>query len=139
MRNRINVLGLIVLAAVMATAWWLGLPEPAPGPEAEAGVTQPAPVLLTPAALGNWGYAGDQPITDLSSATALTPPARAQVALIQAQGQNLRVRGGETDPTASVGLQLPAGDILTWDIKPLSGLKLIEEASGGKAFVVYGK
>jgi len=82
-------------------------------------------------------YLGDQQIDDLSAAVALSPPAGCQGAVIQAQAQNVRGRGGGSDPTAAVGWEITAGSTITWLILPISGLKLIQEAAGAKAFVIY--
>lgn len=74
--------------------------------------------------------------TTLNTAKALTVPGGAQRALIQATGQNVRWRDDGTDPTATVGMQLAAGDSLFYTAD-LSALKVIEEAASAKLNVTY--
>jgi hypothetical protein len=55
----------------------------------------------------NLGY---QQITDLSSAVALTVPVGARIALVQAESADVRFRDDGTNPSATVGMTLKAGD-----------------------------
>lgn len=76
--------------------------------------------------------------TSLSSATALSGgslPTGATMALIQAESQNVRWRDDGTNPTASVGQRLLAGES-RW-FGNLSALKFIEEAASAKLNVNY--
>ncbi len=69
--------------------------------------------------------AGTQRGTSIASATALTIPATATVALIQAQGTNnssgvcLYWQDDGTNPTASAGLQMPAGTTMFYKVSLL--------------------
>ncbi len=79
---------------------------------------------------------GFQQIADLGSAVGLSPPAGARLALIQATDQDVRWRDDGTDPTASVGVQLRAGDDL-WYTGDVSVISLIEQSSGATVNVSY--
>ena len=72
---------------------------------------------------------GYQQITNLASATALTIPVGAKRALIQAEVQAVRWRDDGTDPTASVGVSLNAGDILPYTGN-LQAFRAIQIGSG---------
>jgi hypothetical protein len=84
-------------------------------------------------------YLSYQQITVLTSSTALTVPAGAKYALIQAEAQNVRMRSnavGDSAPTATVGMLIAAGDSIF-----LSGnltiLRFIETAASAKLNVAY--
>lgn len=79
---------------------------------------------------------GYQQIVSLSSATALTPPAGANAALIHAEGADVRWRDDGTNPTASVGMLLPAGAELDFD-GSLSGFWAIEVSAGARLNISY--
>lgn len=85
---------------------------------------------------------GFQPITMLTTSTALTLPSGAatgylpRMAAIQADTQNIRWRDDGTDPTASVGMRLLVGETLYYDGE-LTKLRLIEEVVGAKANISY--
>lgn len=86
----------------------------------------------------NMGY---QQITSLSSATGLTVPTAPagdtiKAALLQAETQNVRWRDDGTNPTASVGMVLAAGDTLLYD-GDLSKIKFIEATASAKLNVTY--
>lgn len=80
---------------------------------------------------------GFQQITSLSSATALTIPSGAQMAIVQAEDQNVRWRDDGTAPTASVGMQLAAGAALQYTAAQLPQLEFIEETSGAILNISY--
>lgn len=86
---------------------------------------------------GHLRAAGNQQITSLSSATGLTVPTGACFALIQAETQDVRFLCG-SDPTASVGLILFAGDYMLFNGE-LSELKFIQVSSGANLNVQYFK
>ena len=86
-----------------------------------------------PAALTAKGY---QQLTSLSSATALTVPSGATVALIQAESQSIRWRDDGTDPTTSVGMVLAAGESLFFT-GDLSAFKAIEITASAKLNISY--
>jgi hypothetical protein len=66
----------------------------------------------------------------ISSATTLTPPTGATKILIQALTQNVRVTLDGTNPTATLGFQLKAGDPpLLIPLGNSTVLKVIEEAA----------
>ena len=80
---------------------------------------------------------GYEQITGLGpAAKALTIPAGAQRALIQTTGQNVRWRDDGTDPTATVGMQLAAGDSLFYT-GDLAAIRLIEDAASATVNVSY--
>ena len=79
---------------------------------------------------------GFEQIADLSSAVGLSAPAGARLALIQATDQDVRWRDDGTDPTASIGVQLRAGDDV-WYTGDLSAIALIEQSSGAVLNVSY--
>lgn len=80
---------------------------------------------------------GYEQVTGPSSATSLTIPAeRTTVARIQALAQNIRWRDDGTAPTATVGMQLAAGDELWYD-GDLTAFQFIEESAGAEVNVSY--
>lgn len=78
-------------------------------------------------------------ITGLSAVQTLTVPGGATGAIIQAEDQGLRLRYDGTDPDASTGLQIIAGDYLVIEpgMIPLGNIELIEETATAKANVLY--
>lgn len=96
-------------------------------PSGNAG--QIAGATLTPL-----GYGQD---TTISSASALpTVPAATTVALIQAEGADIRWRDDATNPTASVGMLLAEGTAF-WYRGTFSAFKAIQVSSGGVLNVAY--
>jgi hypothetical protein len=91
------------------------------------------PLPTRPGTLVPKGY---QQITSLSSATALTVPTGSKVALIQAETKDVRWRDDGTNPTASVGMIIAAGETLAYT-GTLSAIKLIESAASAKLNVSY--
>ena len=87
-------------------------------------------------ALGSVIPLGYQQITSLSASTALTVPASARLALIQAETANVRWRDDGTAPTASVGLVLAAGAVLFYD-GDLTAVRFIETSASAKLNVAY--
>ena len=87
---------------------------------------------------------GYQQITSLSAATALTVPAanrnglkqQPTLAFITAETQGVRWRDDDTDPTASVGMPLAAGETLVYD-GDLTKIKFIEQTASAKLNVSY--
>ena len=79
---------------------------------------------------------GYQQITGLSSVKSLTPPPNTRVALIQAISQDVRWRDDGTDPSATVGMVLPATrDMLyTGD---LANIRFIEVTASAQINVSY--
>ena len=80
---------------------------------------------------------GFQVITSLSSATALTVPAGARLALIQAGVQDVRWRDDGTDPTSSVGMILKTTSEGFWYEGDLSAIKFIETTASATIGVSY--
>lgn len=64
--------------------------------------------VLLPGTFGN--CLGYQQITSLAAAAALTVPAGATMALVQAEAENVRWRDDGTAPTATVGMILFSTD-----------------------------
>jgi hypothetical protein len=79
---------------------------------------------------------GYQQITSLATAVGLTIPAGATKAIVVAETQDVRWRDDGTAPTASVGMSLPKGVVLT--ITDLSSkIKFIETTTSAKLNVSY--
>lgn len=81
---------------------------------------------------------GYQQLGTLSSAIGLTVPAGARVALIQAEAQIVRWRDDGTNPSATVGMPIAAGDTILYN-GDLSAIKFFEAAGGAKLNVSYYK
>lgn len=81
---------------------------------------------------------GFEQITSLSSSAALTVPSGATIAVVQAEGVDVRWRpdGATTAPTASVGMLLPAGAERVFD-GGLSSVRFIQATSGAVINVSY--
>lgn len=73
-----------------------------------------------------------------ASATGLTPPTGATLALLQAEDQAVRWRDDGVDPTASVGMRLAASEEFWYD-GDLDAIRFIEEASVAELNVGYYK
>ena len=82
---------------------------------------------------------GDETITDLDSVQTLTPPGDAIYAWLQAQGQDVRLRDSGGDPSASVGMLLPADGPPIFYSGKLAAVKLIEVEASASVFVSYYK
>lgn len=80
---------------------------------------------------------GYQQLTSLASATTLTVPAGTSVALIQAEAQDVRWRDDGTNPTATVGMILSAGQTLLYDAADLAIIAFIQTAASAKVNVTY--
>lgn len=79
---------------------------------------------------------GYQQITSASSATGLTPPQGATLALIVPETQGIRWRDDGTNPTASVGMPVAAGSYLSYD-GDLNRIKFIEQSASAKINVSF--
>jgi hypothetical protein len=79
---------------------------------------------------------GYQQITSLSASTALTIPAGAKRAIIQAETQDVRWRDDGTAPTDSVGMVISAGDRLAYT-GSLAAIRFIETTASAKLNVSY--
>ena len=88
---------------------------------------------VEPAAMRPLGF---QQITGLSSATGLTVPSGALIALIQAESQDVRWRDDGTNPTQTVGMTLGTGLSLPYT-GDLSLIKFIETTASAKLNVSY--
>jgi hypothetical protein len=80
---------------------------------------------------------GYQQITSLASSTALTVPDGTCLALIQAQGQDVRWRDDGTDPTATVGMLLSAGESMEYDVADVAVVEFIQVAATAILNVSY--
>lgn len=98
-----------------------------------AAISRSNPMAIEPGNLTPKGY---QQITSLSAAASLTVPTGATIALIQAQDRDVRWRDDGTDPTASVGMVIAAGDALPYT-GSLAAIKLIETTASAKVNVSY--
>lgn len=79
---------------------------------------------------------GYEQITSLGTAQALSVPAGANLALIQAQGQAVRYRDDGVGPTATVGMPIAAAGSLSYN-GDLAALRFIEQAAGAVLNVLY--
>lgn len=79
---------------------------------------------------------GDQFLTSLVSATALTVPTGATCAVIQAESQSVRWRASGANPTTSLGMLIPAGSEYFYT-GPLNTFKAIEVTNGAKLNITY--
>jgi hypothetical protein len=87
---------------------------------------------------------GYQQITTLSSATSLTVPdkdvnglsCRPSIALITPEGQAVRWRDDNVNPSATVGMPLAVGVTLQYD-GDLTQIKFIEQVAGAKLNISY--
>jgi hypothetical protein len=86
-------------------------------------------------AVDNNGY---QQVTALSSAAALTVPAGTLLAVLQAEGADVRYRDDDTNPTSSVGMIIAAGTSVVYNGQ-LSRLRFIESGGTAKLNVSYYK
>jgi hypothetical protein len=98
------------------------------GTVAAVDMTADGELLSAPGNLTALGY---QQVTSLASASALTVPTGATVALIQAETQSIRWRDDGTNPTTSVGMVLSAGETMFFT-GSLSGFKAIEVSASAK-------
>jgi hypothetical protein len=83
---------------------------------------------------------GYRQITELSAAVGISNiPAGTQMALITAEGQNIRWRDDGTDPTDTVGMLLTTGQTLSYN-GPIEKFKAIEVTDGASLNVsLYGR
>lgn len=98
--------------------------------------------------LANLVQMGFEQMTSLAAAVNLTTPrgplatdtskSVARIAIIQAEGANVRWRDDGTNPTASVGMRLMADRDMLYQ-GDLSAIKFIQEAGGAKLNVSYYK
>jgi len=79
---------------------------------------------------------GYQQITSLSSATGLTVPVGATMAVIAPLTQGVRWRDDGTNPTASVGMPISAGAYFNYD-GDLKNIKFIEQTASAELNVSY--
>lgn len=87
---------------------------------------------------------GYQQITSLSSAASLTVPSKdvqglsckPSIALITAEGQAVRWRDDNVNPTATVGMPLAVGVTFQYD-GDLTQIKFIEQVAGAKLNISY--
>ena len=79
---------------------------------------------------------GYQQITSLSSATNLTVPAGATLAVIIPEAFAVRWRDDGTAPTNSVGMPLAIATVLSYD-GDLRRVQFIEQSAGAKLNVSY--
>ena len=86
---------------------------------------------------GGIGPKGDQRITSLAAATALTVPAGANMAVLQAETQNIRVVFDGSTPTTTKGLLLKTTDEPLIFEGDLSQIKVIEVTASAALNVTY--
>lgn len=79
---------------------------------------------------------GYQQLTSLSSATALTVPAGATMAVIIPETQPVRWRDDGTSPTNTVGMPVAIATVLSYD-GDLKRIRFIEQFGGAKLNVSY--
>lgn len=119
-----------------------GKPQEAQGVVVLGGASSGGSIGAVPVRAANYTPRGDQQITiaTLQSVTALTVPTSATVAILQnntTQAIRWRDTPAGTNPSASLGQRILAGDTLTYD-GTLANLELIAEAAGtGTLDIVY--
>ena len=86
---------------------------------------------------GGIGPKGDQRITSLAAATALTVPAGANMVVLQAETQNVRVVFDGSTPTATKGMILKTTDEPLVFEGDLSQIKAIETAASAALTATY--
>lgn len=79
---------------------------------------------------------GYQQLTSVSTATGLTVPPGATMALIVPENQSVRWRDDGTNPTAGVGMLLPVNSSLNYD-GDLQRIKFIEILASAKVNISY--
>lgn len=72
----------------------------------------------------------------LATATALTPPSGARIAVIQCEATTVRWRDDGTNPTAAIGMTLAAGADMLYN-GDLTTIKFIRTAAGSILNVSY--
>lgn len=98
-----------------------------------------AGTIHTPKTLpGNMTPTGYEQITSLSTVQVLTIPSGSQLALLQAESQDVRWRDDGTAPGTTVGMILATGIPLLYN-GDLSALKFKETTASGKLNVSYYK
>jgi hypothetical protein len=97
---------------------------------------QNSPAAATPVRIALGLPLGYVQVTDLSGAVALSPPAGAVVALVEAEAQAVRWRDDGTAPLAGVGMLLASGASMTF-FGDLTAVKFIQATSGAKLNVSY--
>lgn len=139
MASRIRSLFLpAVWVATLVYVGWMSSLLASPPPVAQFGpLFTAAPGYSIHTVDGELRPVGYRQLTSLSSATSLPSIAGAELVLIQAEGQNLRVRDDGTSPTTSVGFQVFAGDSLWYNGANLTAVQLIEETASGKANLLF--
>lgn len=81
---------------------------------------------------------GYQQITSVSAATGLTVPTGAIIAEICVETQAIRYRDDGTNPTATVGMPIPAATCFQY-AGPLGAIKIIEQTPSATIDVSYYK
>jgi len=89
-----------------------------------------------PATPGNLRPLGYQQITSLGSATGLTIPRGATVALIRPESQAVRWEDDGTNPTATVGMPLAVGETLPYT-GYLEQIKFIQQTASAILNISY--
>lgn len=85
----------------------------------------------------NWKPLGQQKLTNLSAATALTVPSGTRWCAITVEGQDVRLRDDGTAPDATTGLLLKAGQQPWQYLGPPSAILLIQTAAGATVQVSF--
>ncbi len=102
-------------------------------------VTQPSTGVLQPVVVMQLRTAlGYEQLTSLTTATALTPPAGATLAVISVEGAAVRYRDDGTAPTATVGMPLAISQQFTYS-GDFSKLEFIGQAAGAILNVSFYK
>lgn len=79
---------------------------------------------------------GYQQITSLSAAAALTVPQGATMAVIVPEAQDIRWRDDGVNPTASVGMPVAVGAVLSYD-GDLNRIRFIQQSASAIINVSY--
>lgn len=86
--------------------------------------------------MGRFSPLGYQQITNVSAAVGLTVPNGANIAMIRPNSKDVRWRDDGTNPSATVGTPLLAGETLTYE-GDLRTIKFIETSASAALDIDY--
>jgi len=127
-----------VWAAILICHAWIGSLLAPPPPVGQLGpVVTGAPGYPTQTVDGQLRPVGFRQLTDVSGVTSLPTVSGAELVLIQAESQNIRIRDDGVAPTTTVGFAVFAGDTLWYNGADLTDLQVIEEAASATVNLLF--